>query len=341
MEKEIQEGQAIFLGPSDEKISRKLPVFYNPVMKLNRDITVALLNAVEMDDMQIADPMAGTGIRGIRMLLELERGKIRSLEMNDISPDAVKLIDKNLKKNMVSAKIHCMDANEFLLQSKGFDYIDIDPFGSPNKFLDSAIKRLARCGILAVTATDTSALAGTFPKACRRKYWATPLRTEIMHEVGLRILIRKVQLIGAQYDRALTPIYSYSKDHYMRVFFRSKKGKQRVDKILEKHSTGVFDGSDEFGPLWTGRLWDRSIAEDILRYHDTNMTRRISDEAKVDALFFYDIHAMKKRHKIRSDAKKSEIIKKLQKKHTATETHFSDTGLRTDATIKEFLKCLK
>ncbi|MCU0373510.1 MAG: ATP-binding protein, partial [Ignavibacteria bacterium] len=42
----------------------------------------------------------------------------------------------------------------------GFDYIDIDPFGSPCPFLDAAIKRLSRGGILAVTATDTSALAG-------------------------------------------------------------------------------------------------------------------------------------------------------------------------------------
>ena len=43
-----------------------------------------------------------------------------------------------------------------ILHSKGFDYIDLDPFGSPNIFLDSAVKRLGRNGILAVTATDTA-----------------------------------------------------------------------------------------------------------------------------------------------------------------------------------------
>ena len=37
-----------------------------------------------------------------------------------------------------------------------FDYIDIDPFGSPNPFLAAAIGRITRNGIVAVTATDTA-----------------------------------------------------------------------------------------------------------------------------------------------------------------------------------------
>ena len=73
------------------------------------------------------------------------------------------------------------------MNSTGFDYIDVDPFGSPNPFLDAAIKRIARDGILAVTATDTAPLCGTYTNACRRKYWAVPLRNELMHEIGIRI----------------------------------------------------------------------------------------------------------------------------------------------------------
>ena len=44
-----------------------------------------------------------------------------------------------------------------------------------------------------------------------------------MHEIGLRILIRRVQLAGSVYDKALIPILSYSKEHYMRVFFKCEK----------------------------------------------------------------------------------------------------------------------
>ena len=56
-----------------------------------------------------------------------------------------------------------------------------------------------------------------------------------MHETGLRILIRKIQLVAAQYDKALTPIFSYSKEHYMRAFLKNEKGKHKVDKILKLH----------------------------------------------------------------------------------------------------------
>ena len=86
--------------------------------------------------------------------------------------------------------------------------------------LDSAIKRISRNGILAVTNTDTAALTGTYPKACIRKYWSMPKRDYMMHETGLRILIRKVQLVGMQYEKALYPIFSYFKDHYFRIFFQ-------------------------------------------------------------------------------------------------------------------------
>ena len=194
-------------------ISKQLEIFYNPVMKFNRDISILLLNALNKK-MQIADPLAGSGIRSIRFIKELNKGIITSIAINDSSTNAVRAIKKNVKLNKIKNKnivISNKDANEFLLSSKGFDYIDIDPFGSPNPFLDAAVKRLARDGILAVTATDTAPLAGTYPNACKRKYWAIPLRNHLMHEVGIRILIRKVQLIGIQYDKALIPIFSCSK----------------------------------------------------------------------------------------------------------------------------------
>ena len=160
--------------------------------------------------------------------------------------------------NKINSKVRVFneDANLFLLNSKGFDYIDIDPFGTPNPYLDSACKRISREGILAVTATDTSALCGTYKDACQRKYWADSKNDCLMHETGLRILIRKVQLVAAQYDKALVPIFSYSKDHYMRVFFRSSKMKNKIDEILKQHKM-----MGDFGPIWAGKLWDSKLAK--------------------------------------------------------------------------------
>lgn len=178
----IKENSCTIYAPVG-KISKKLPVFYNPEMKLNRDICILLLKSVP-SELKIADILAGTGVRSIRLLKELPKSRIKTVDINDCNPEAEKLIKKNLKLNKIKGKkavVHCKDANDFLIESNGFNYIDIDPFGSPNPFLDNSIRRLARDGILAVTATDTSALAGSHPDSCKRKYWAMPLRNELMH----------------------------------------------------------------------------------------------------------------------------------------------------------------
>ena len=46
MFKIINEGDIKFHAPVEKKISKSLPVFYNPIMKLNRDISILLLNAL-------------------------------------------------------------------------------------------------------------------------------------------------------------------------------------------------------------------------------------------------------------------------------------------------------
>jgi tRNA (guanine26-N2/guanine27-N2)-dimethyltransferase len=324
----IIEGKAklnVHLG----KITKKLPVFYNPEMKLNRDIAVQVINAQDRK-LQIADPLAGSGARGIRFLLECPN--IESVVFNELNPLAVELIKENLKLNNLSAEVLCKDSDQFLLESCGYDYIDIDPFGSPNFFLDAAAKRISRDGILAVTATDTSALAGSSSNACIRKYWAVPLHSEIMHEVGIRILIRKVQLIAAQYDKALTPIFCHSTLHYMRVYFRCVKGKTKVDTLLKQH--GMFQGA---GPMWLGRLWDTELVQKI----DLGELSIIAEESKLDVIGFYDVHQICKAQKMRAP-KMSAIIEAVTKLgHKASQTHFSKYGIKTDMDKEEFVNLLK
>lgn len=322
----ITEGKAqlkVYSG----KICKKLPVFYNPEMKENRDISVSLLNVLGRE-MEIALPLAGSGVRGIRFLKECFGAKVY---FNDINPKAYDLIKKNLELNKVDGEVFCQDANLFLLNSDGFDYIDIDPFGSPNVFLDSAVKRIARNGILAVTATDTSSLAGTFVKTCLRKYWAKPLHNSLMHEMGIRILIRKVQLIGAQYEKALIPIFSHSTKHYMRVYFKCDKGKQKADAILKQH--GEFEGA---GPMWLGQLWDKEIVSKM----DLGSLSIIKDEAKIDVVGFYDIHAICKKLKIKTPDMKTVFDKVIEKGYQISLTHFSRYGVRSDIEKEKFVEIL-
>ncbi|MFH1182185.1 MAG: hypothetical protein V1702_04460 [Candidatus Woesearchaeota archaeon] len=339
----LTEGKAKFYSPAAKIVSRKMPVFYNPVMKTNRDITVALVKA-EGRKLRICDLLAGTGIRSLRLLLEA--GKfVREITINDWSPKSVALIKKNLLLNKLKTKkiaVANEDANLLLLSSEGFDYIDIDPFGYPGPFIESAVKRISDKGIIAVTATDTAALAGTSPKACIRKYWAVPLRNELMHEVGLRILVRRVQLSAASFGKAAIPIYCYFKDHYARAFFRIEKGREKADDLLKKHHYVVY-GSDAAGPLWAGRLWDEKLAQKIEKLADEGTKKFagvIAEEAKADSLFFYDIQKISASMKL--NVPKTEDVLMLAKKHgRAALTHFNSRGIRAECSLEEMKKFIK
>ena len=347
----INEGAIKLKIPHAEKISKEMDVFYNPIMSLNRDISILLLNSINKNNLQIADPLAASGVRSIRFLKELNKNKIKKIYINDQNNEAIKLTRKNFILNKIFSKsiiIKNEDANLFLLNSTGFDYIDIDPFGTPSPFLDSACKRLARDGILAVTATDTSALCGTFPKACLRKYWAMPKKDAIMHETGLRILIRKVQLVAAQYDKALTPIFSYSKEHYMRIFLRNDKEKNKVDEILKLH--GYINDS---GPMWLGNLWDKkltiSMHNELSKNNTLNKNKElvnflsiVKDESKINAVGFYDLHEICEKNKIKHLQKKEIIINKIKRLgYQSSETHFKGEGVRSNIPLKNLIKIVK
>ena len=350
----VSEGSVKLLIPQAEKISRQMRVFYNPAMGLNRDVSILLINSINKEHLQMADPLAASGVRGIRFLKELKKNKIKNISINDGSQNACNLIKTNLLLNKINykkntaIKLKNEDANSFLLESAGFDYIDIDPFGTPNPFLDSAIKRLARDGILAVTATDTGALCGTFPRACIRKYWAAPKKGPIMHETGLRILIRKIQLVGAQYDKALLPIFSYSKEHYMRVFLRNEKSKNKADKILRQH--GFFNGA---GPMWLGNLWDKNLCNGIFKdaikdkifKKDKNLIsflETIREESKIDIVGFHDLNYIAGKNKIKNLLKKEIIKNKIKKSgYKASGTHFKGEGIRSDIQHSKLIKLLK
>ena len=350
----VEEGLARIKAENKNIVSKDMEVFYNPVMSLNRDVSVLLLNSVDKKNMQIADPLAASGIRGIRFLKELSKVKVEKIYINDIDKDAVKSIKENLTLNKINYKnnekitIKNEEANLFLLKSTGFDYIDIDPFGTPNPFLDAACKRLARDGVLAVTATDTSALAGTYPRACIRKYWAVPKKDALMHETGLRILIRKIQLVAAQYDKALTPIFSYSKDHYMRVFLRNEKGKNKVDEILKMH--GMFNDA---GPMWLSNLFDSKLCDRIYQNSIKNKNfnknnelikflKVIKDESKINTVGFYDLNDIAEKNKIKCLPKKELIKNKIRKMgYKASDTHFKGEGIRSDIPFKGLIKILR
>jgi tRNA (guanine26-N2/guanine27-N2)-dimethyltransferase len=346
--------------------TKKQEVFYNPLMESNRNISIVLLNSISNKKMNIALPLAGSGIRGLRFLKELKKGKIETLHFNDKKDNFIENITGNLELNNIKTdkiKICNEDAELFLLNQHHnefcgyFDYIDLDPFGTPNPFVSAAVNKIKRNGIIAVTATDTAALSGTYPKVTKRKYWARSLRNYMMHEIGLRILIRKVQLQGVQFDKALVPVLAYHKDHYFRIYLMNSSSKEKCDEILKNHqyllccpkclnfkqsnyNCGKCECGFNFdyaGLLWTGKLFDNKLVAKMAKNNSFPEEQKFLDllkeESKKDLLGFYDLHIIEKKYKIRS-GKMGPLLKKLK----AVRTHFSLYGIKTEKNIKEIVK---
>lgn len=371
MEKIINEGKVDLKIDSEDIVSKDLEVFYNPKMKLNRTLSIIFLNILKKDKINVCLPLAGTGARAIRILKEVNNvnEKIDKIYVNDLNPKIFDYIDYNLKLNQIEKLgkekliISNMDAKKLFVNSYGFDFIDIDPYGSPNFLLDLAINKIGDEGILVITATDTAPLAGTYHSTCIRKYWAKPMLCPQKHEIGLRILARKVQLIGIQSNKALIPVLSYHFEHYYRIFFRIKRGKIICNKLFDQMGEvfydkktgnfGIFDKNnfkdnkmETAGELFLGDLQDKKTISEMIKIceddsEEKKFLEKIFEESKLNLVGYYDVHDICEKNKFKPKKTKDIIDELISKKFLAVKVHTNLYGIRTNADIKEFTKILK
>lgn len=358
----LTEGKAILNVPAGLP-RKKSEAFYNPEAKISRDIGIAVISSLGRKNLRMADVLGGTGARTVRSLKEAPKNTIKEIFINDINPKAVNLIKKNIKSNKLSKiKVSNNEATLFMMGLNMVDYIDIDPFGSPVPFLDTAMRRLANNGILAVAATDTAALTGSSFAACVRKYNARPLYGEMMHEIGMRILIKKVQEIGAQHEKALIPIYCHSTKHYMRAYFKCEAGAEKAKDVLHNHGfvhychrclsrhTSKFNepklccdiSMEVAGPLWLGDLWDSKLAKKVAKFCEVypeskDLAKTIEKESEISS---FGTFSLPKISSILSKnaPKQKDLLDSLNKENKAALSHFGRECVRTNASLEEIKK---
>ena len=236
----------IFERDDDSIPSKSMSVFYNKKMEINRDISslaIKAYNKLYNQDLVIVDSMAASGISSIRLLLECEN--IKKLYINDINPIAVELIQKNLALNQLKTdgiriEISRKDSN-FLLSEIAQDnhlhaeseinkpnVISIDPFGTPNLYINSVFNAIQRSnGLVCITATDTAVLFGIRPKACIRKYMSKPLHNDYCKEIGARILIYFISRMANVNKLGIIPLLTFYSNHFIRVFALTIKDKKK------------------------------------------------------------------------------------------------------------------
>ncbi len=346
------------------KIRVEKDVFYNPKMTFCRHLDVLAYKAIrEVEERRVTslDALAATGVRGIRA--KVEAGFESSF--NDKSERAVEVIRENLRLNGIEADVYNRDAVALMRESR-FTHVDLDPFGSPAEFIDSAC--LSALKYLSVTATDTAALCGSAPLAGLRKYGVYAEKTEFYPELGLRTLIGKIVREATKYDKAVRVLVSWAREHYYRVHVMFKRSVAMAGKIYEKMGYLFYcfkcgnrvwermDGSCReicncggrfkmIGPLWLGELHDKEFVSRMMRRVDElevgeGERERIkkfleSIRGEIDVPFGYSTHFFARTFK-KSPPKIEAVLDELRRRgFRASRVHYSGVGFKTDAGYEE------
>ncbi len=362
MAKRISEGSLSLFVPEG--------VFYNPQMELCRDICSLAVGAIG-GKISVADAMCASGVRGLRY--KKENKNVAKLALCDLSSKAVSCARRNAKANKVNCSLSRQDARRFL-QEEEFDFVELDPFGSPSPFIFDSCRcmRAGEKSYLSVTATDMAVLCGAHHSACLKNYGSAPLDNEFCHENAARILAAKVALTAAPFNLASEPILTFSHLHYVKMIFELEPGADRAVKAVKtvgfvsycpkccyresarlprRNSCPHCGHSLEYaGPLWIGGLWDEKL---LARMQTLNAKRDYSKrgeigkilstmdaESKIRAYGYYDLHHLAKKMKGRIMGIEEALGSLRKKGFAAGRTHFCPTAVRTDAPHGEIISAL-
>jgi len=307
VEKEYTEGRTTFLSADivhysgdNKQPTTSLPVFYNPRMQLNRDLSVLFLIAymekhpVEM----MCEPLTGSGVRTLRYLNECP-GDFHA-KMCDANPLAVETARRNVETLGFGNRAEVIhgDAKVLLMtesRGKRFDFVDVDPFGTPTPFLYAAVQSISpKGGLLAVTATDMPVLCGVYPKIALRRYGGFSARAPFTHEIAVRLLNGFIYSVAGSNDCSIEPLAVLSTDHYIRTWVRidtnrTESNRQSGNIGITRHCTGCmhsdmvalspkvqdvrFEHKIEncvgpvrvAGPLWIGDLYKEQYLTDAMK----------------------------------------------------------------------------
>lgn len=392
VEKEYTEGRTSFLSADVEHYAVKgqptadMPVFYNPRMQINRDISVAILAAYlnETPVNLMCEPLAGSGVRTLRYLIECD-GDFRA-KMFDINPVAVEMCRKNIERNGLVQRAEVTRGNAKILlitesKEQRFDFVDVDPFGTPAPYIDAAIQSLnPRGSMLGVTATDMAVLCGVYPRVALRKYGGYSIRAPFTHELAVRLLYGMIYHAAGKQDYGIEPVASLSTDHYVRIWTklhesRSASNRQsreiglvsfcpvcmqyHVQPLREKGGTVEFEHAVEgcngsirtAGPLWLGTIYDSSLLEQastIIEQRnedfDSQTPKLVSVMLEEEALMhipYIDIHTLCDAYSLTPPA--TDDIRRMLKEagYASTKTHFTPTAIRTDVPVAKMVEIIK
>ncbi len=313
-------------------------------MALDRDLSVALVTAALADraDALGVDLLAATGARGLRLLSET--GRFARMVLVEGHPFGVaRLASHSRATDPARAEPMRANAARSPLRSGAFDYVDVDPYGTPIPFLEEAI-RIARPGaLLAITATDMPVLCGVSRDVAERRYGGRPVRGRLGPEGGLRLLLATVARAARARQRSAGVVAAYVHDHHVRALLRLGPPTSAPDPV-ERIDPRDFAGprlppGPPIGPLWTGPLFDGSVVERAVPPRSAARPREVHrwlklfrGECRIVAPFYYETNLLARDLHLPSPARPRELVERLRSHgFGAALSHVRPGAIRTPA----------
>jgi tRNA (guanine26-N2/guanine27-N2)-dimethyltransferase len=317
-------------------------------MASDRDLNVAVVRAWR--SRRPAAPLgwemlAATGARGLRLVHEA--GGFASFELTEHDPEAVELLQRNAAQ-YASEGAHAQrhDARVALGRA-AFDYVDLDPYGTPMPYLDAALDAVRPGGLLAVTATDTRVLAGVQAGVAERRYGGRPIRGRLGPEAGLRLLLAAVERTASHRAAHIVPRLAYVGDHHVRAYLEIQEGLRTSPEVALLDSAS-WDGPTlrppgRYGPMWLGPLFDPELIGALTVPPSCADLRRtaqviavLQEECSVDRPFYYETNVLARELQLTEPPSPTSMIAELRRQgRRAAPTHARPGAFRTDAPHRE------
>lgn len=360
----ITEGKTQILVPRgalEQKVPPRDIAFFNPRAKLSRDFSIIVYSTFLKNfegQKSFLDGLSGLGARGLRVANEIPGTEVF---VNDLNPSALELSKKsaeinNLTDYQVSKNDICQFFSAFSKKGSRGAIVDIDPFGSPAKYIDCGIRATVHKGMLSVSATDLQVLHGLFKDACKKKYHGIPVKTSYSNEISIRLILGLTISVAARLDVEATPMFVETNQHYYRVYLRilnKPDTRDQIGYIMHCKNCGnrrtisesvsnceLCSSTIELaGPLWIGKLFDKDFVVQMIQnipdYVDKKCQKAIQKallESEMPACY-YTLDEIAERLKS-APIPLDQIISRLQQNgFSASPTSFNPTGFRTSSKI--------
>ncbi|ACK73418.1 tRNA (guanine-N(2)-)-methyltransferase [Gloeothece citriformis PCC 7424] len=341
--------------------------FYRLETKITRDLGIlaAILYKSDTGTLRVIDGMTGCGVRALRYWLECDADWIWA---NDGNLDIEPILSQNLQ-DLIGAgrgKITYQEANRVFFECHSrkeyYDLVDVDCFGAPNPFLNSALWATKVGGLIYFTSTDGRTATGHLPQVSLRVYAAYARSHPSAHEQALRLMIGNVQYHAATLGLGIEPIFSLFTGSTYRVMVRLLSSSNLSEKnygfLAYCHGCGEYQTPSWrklgrvscpcqhskkppilSGPLWLGNLHQPqflgrmiSLAEELGWLDRLDLLKTMQAEALLPP-YFYPLSEIGKRGNMNLP-KRSQLISALQSQgYQATIPHFNPQGIKTDASL--------